>query len=278
MIVELKYSFASCDLIKMPVLLSIGCSSDINETRFGPATRNEYLIHYVVSGKGFFNGNAVGAGEGFLISPNTFEHYYSDKDDPWTYLWFISKDPEMEYFFKMHSAEHKTGIFRFHHKHIVENIIEKLKNSKSNRFFSSTQITEYFLTIYNNCISTANKSFSSSAKVYFDFSVNYINSNLCTEISVEGLCKKLGISQPYLYKIFKNECGRSPKQYILDCKLAYAEQLLVETDLFVSEIAVSVGFFDALAFSRFFSKKTGESPREYRKSARRKGDRGITNE
>lgn len=275
---ELKYSFASYDSVKIPILLSIGYSSDINETKFGPATRNEYLIHYVVSGKGYFNGNVVEEGSGFLISPKTFEHYYADKEDPWTYLWIISKDPDMEYFFKMHSADSKTGIFQFRHKHIVERIIEIMRHSKGECFFSSAQLTEYFLTIYNNCIYTENKSFSSSAKVYFDFSVNYINSNLHTELSVANLCEKLGISQPYLYKVFKNECGLSPKQYMLDRKLTYAEQLLAETDLSVSEIAMSVGFFDVLAFSRFFSKRMGESPREYRKKRGPKFKNEINNE
>ena len=148
---------------------------------------------------------------------------------------------------------------------MVEGIIERVEHSKSGRFYSSSQLTEYFLTIYNNCIYTSDEVFLPNAKVYYDFSVNYINSNLHTDLSVETLCDKLGVSQPYLYKVFKNRCGRSPKQYILDRKQHNAEQLLTNTDLSVFEVALSVGFADAFAFSRFFSKRTGSSPREFRK-------------
>ena len=95
---RLKYSLSAYDSLKAPAILTIGCSSDINETKFGPATRNEYLIHYVVSGKGYFNGSPVGEGEGFLITPHSYEHYYADESDPWAYLWIISKDSEMDFF------------------------------------------------------------------------------------------------------------------------------------------------------------------------------------
>ena len=266
---KIKHHFFSSDNVKIPSLLSMGFSSDTWVTRFGPATRNVYLIHYVVSGKGIFNGNPVEAGNGFLISPRLFEHYFPDEADPWTYLWVISDDPKMETFFRMHNPNKETGIFSFRNKYVVENIIARMKLETSRSFFSTAQLTEWFLNIYNNCVCVPNERVTTSARMYFDFSVNYINSNLHLEGSVEELCKRLGVSQPYLYKIFMAECGRSPKQYILDRKLTYATQLLSDTDFSMSEIATAIGFSDSLSFSRFFSKKTGLSPTAYRKEVRK---------
>ena len=264
------YSFYSVDSVKIPTLLSMGCASDTNETHFGPTMRNEYIIHYVVSGKGYFNGNAVEAGYGFLISPKMVEYYYADQSDPWSYLWIISNDPEMDSFFKMHAPDPKTGIFKFKNKHVVKGIIESMKLAKDQRFFSTAQLTEYFLQIYNNCVYPMDAKLSTNARIYFDFSVNYIDSHMHLNVSVEELCEKLGVSQPYLYKVFKSECGHSPKQYILERKLALSEELLRETDFSVSKISMSVGFCDVLAFSRFFSKKTGLSPSAYRKNMQTK--------
>ena len=62
---------------------SIGFSADINVTKFGPIQRNLYIVHYVTKGKGYFNGNVVNAGQGFLIYPLMMEEYFPDKDDPW---------------------------------------------------------------------------------------------------------------------------------------------------------------------------------------------------
>ena len=58
--------------------------------------------------------------------------------------------------------------------------------------------------------------------------------------------------------------GSSPKKYIAACKLSEAKRLLLETGLRISEVAMAVGFEDALAFSKFFSKNMGVSPTAFR--------------
>lgn len=58
---------------------------------FGPAVRTEYLLHYCVSGKGYYFVNdekyTIEAGDAFLILPNEVTFYQADKEDPWVYLW-----------------------------------------------------------------------------------------------------------------------------------------------------------------------------------------------
>ena len=104
-----------------------------------------------------------------------------------------------------------------------------------------------------------------SEKLYFDYAVEYINNSISSPVTVEELCLRLGISQAYLYRTFKNHVGCSPKQYILQAKLLQAQLLLRESSLSVSEVGSAVGFTDALAFSRFFSARAGCSPSEYRR-------------
>ena len=63
---------------------------------YGPAKRNHYLFHYVLSGKGFLSSNNT-AGEtklykleacqGFLICPGQVNTYYADDKKPWEYAW-----------------------------------------------------------------------------------------------------------------------------------------------------------------------------------------------
>lgn len=265
-----KHEFRSHDSVVIPRYLSVGCSEDPRVTHYGPARRNLYLIHYVISGTGYFNGNTVKAGQGFLITPKMDEHYYPDEKDPWCYLWFISSDPTMEYFFAQYDADKESGIFSFRNVGVVESVMKRLMSETNALRFSYTQILEYFLKIYNHCIYTAPKDKRSNEKLYFDYSVEYINAFLSSPITVEELCLRLGISQAYLYKIFKNNVGCSPKQYILKEKLLHAQLLLAESDLSVSEIGAAVGFSDVLSFSRFFSVRKGCSPTEYRQSVAQK--------
>lgn len=258
-----RYHLIATDSIQIPKIYSIGFSDDIRVTQFGPSVRNQYIIHYVLSGQGSFNGNKVEKGAGFLIVPGMYEEYHADENDPWSYLWIISEDPAIEYFFSRHNANEKTGIFMFHNKYELDRIAYLLTSAP--RVFSTTaQLSEMFLHIFNSCIESNITPQSSVTKIYFDFAVNYIKTNLHLSVSVADLCDAIGITQPYLYKIFKQETGISPKQYISNCKIAEAKKLLINTELSISQIANSVGYENVLDFSKFFSKQMDISPTMYR--------------
>ncbi len=261
------YQLIATDSVQIPKIYSIGFSDDQNVTRYGPSVRNQYIIHYVLSGKGRFNGNRVSKGEGFLIVPGMHEEYHADESEPWSFLWIISEDPAMQYFFSRHHANEKTGIFKFHNSYELDTIVKQLLSATSS-FSSMTQLSELFLHIFSSCIEIESTPKSSTTRIYFDFSVNYIKTNLCLPISVNDLCNTIGITQPYLYRIFRQETGLSPKQYILSCKLAEAKKLLTHTELSISQIANSVGYENVLEFSKFFSKQTNFSPTAYRDMCR----------
>lgn len=241
-------------------LCHIGTSKNINNNCFGPGTRDLYLIHYVVSGKGYFNGNLVKAGQGFLIKPHTFEHYFADIKDPWEYIWVTSKDTEMDKIFPMYNADFETQIFNFSPISALKSVIPTI-NHEHNKVYSAMKAVELFLRIFNS------HSFSQMAlneEEYFKIATNYISSNIYKPIFVKEITDILGVSQPYLYKVFKNRCNMSPKEYINNLKISKAAELLKNTSLNISEIAYSVGYEDPLSFSKFFKNKTGFSPKNYR--------------
>lgn len=58
---------------------------------YGPAVRPNYLIHYILGGKGIYRVGErkyqLGAGEGFLVEPEVLTYYQADVEEPWSYLW-----------------------------------------------------------------------------------------------------------------------------------------------------------------------------------------------
>ena len=257
------YHWIAADLQNTPRIHSLGYSDNPKVTQYASTGRGQYIIHLVLSGKGFFNGNEVCAGQGFLITPHMQEDYHPDAETPWSFLWIISEDPEMQYFFDRFPSEAETGIFPFHNRYEAEAVIARLATIP-NHLPPAPLLSELFLHLFHSCIATETSARPSPAKIYFEFSVNYIKTNLHTPISVDTLCRTVGITQPYLYKIFKKETGDSPKQYISGLKILKAKRLLTETDLSVSRVADSVGFESVIDFSKFFSRQTGMSPSAYR--------------
>lgn len=243
---------------------SMGYCGDTNITYFGPAQRNNYIIHYVISGRGYFNGNPVNTGEGFLITPKMLEHYYYDKDNPWEFVWAIFEEASNgDVLFKEYAADPKTHIFKF--KNI--STLTQMKNTiikNNNKVYRSSELYEKYLHIFNNH-GIEQKNEKDSETMYYNYAINFINSNLFHKITVDELVKRLGISQPYLYNIFIKKATMSPKQYIDTKKTQKAKELLLETSMQITEIANSIGIEDCITFSKFFKKQVGTSPSNFRK-------------
>lgn len=85
------------------------------------------------------------------------------------------------------------------------------------------------------------------------------------QVGKEGLAAALRLSRFQLYRAVRKETGRGPKDWTARRRLNQACRLLRETSRPVSEIATEVGLPDANYFARFFRKRTGFSPRDWRR-------------
>ncbi|WJH37586.1 helix-turn-helix transcriptional regulator [Paenibacillus sp. CC-CFT747] len=77
------------------------------------------------------------------------------------------------------------------------------------------------------------------------------------------MAQTLGYHRTYLSKIFKQQTGLSPMNFLLKIRMERA-RLLLEKPLTIEQVASSVGFSDALYFSKQFKKWYGASPSDYR--------------
>lgn len=83
---------------------------------------------------------------------------------------------------------------------------------------------------------------------------NYIDQNIYSKITVEGIADFFNISSRYLHKIFTEELDISPKQYILIKKLEEGFRLVENTSLSINEIAGVLCFNSQSHFSNAFYK------------------------
>lgn len=87
-------------------------------------------------------------------------------------------------------------------------------------------------------------------------------------LTLKELSTILGYSEKYASEVFRKYMGLSFSEYLKQQHLAKATQLLNEQHLTIAQIAESVGFSDAYAFSHFFKRTIGCSPSEFRKQHR----------
>lgn len=96
--------------------------------------------------------------------------------------------------------------------------------------------------------------------------ITYIRTHLADALSISDLADRAYLSPSGFRRAFVAYTGKSPSDFIQNARMELAEQLLRDTDMRVSAVASSVGYNDALYFSRIFSKHFGESPMQYRKN------------
>ena len=250
----------------------VGCSDDARLTRYGPARREPLIVHYCISGAGFFNGNRVKGGEGFLIRPNQLVEYHPDEDDPWAFFWFIVETDSAEELLRLFPEDPETGIFCYS---FVEEMREQfhLLKTRDPATVSPLDNAELFLKILQRQVSseTAGRK-QNRATRQAQYAKSYLENNCSARVSVLELARHMNMSQPNLYKMFTREFGVSPKMYLNEYRIRQAKILLEETDLNISQVADAVGYDDVLVFSSFFSKKVGCAPTVYRKQNAKNGE------
>ena len=266
----MTYEIYSLDRMPQISILSMGCAHEPAYTKSGPIRRNAFVIHYCLSGHGYYLGNRVDEGQGFIFLPGDTVEYYPSKSDPWRYLWFIIDTPDPEFFLKYYDLDRSTGIFRYDFTDVIE---EQYRSIRRSRVFSVDPAES--LLAYLNILKhhSASRSKNSKATVYAKSAKDFIETNYHRHPTIAELARHLNISQSYLYRVFFEEYGMSPKEYLNRFCMDQAKMLLRTSDLNISQIATSVGYSDVLAFSAFFSKRKGCSPTAYRARVRGDGER-----
>ncbi|OJJ22328.1 hypothetical protein BKI52_06495 [marine bacterium AO1-C] len=91
-----------------------------------------------------------------------------------------------------------------------------------------------------------------------------IEAHLYSNITIQELAQLTNLSESSFKREFKKAYDDSPANYLRQQKLRKAEELLLVSELNVTQITFECGFNDVAHFSRLFKNKYGQSPSNYR--------------
>lgn len=238
---------------------------------FGPASREYYLMHFILYGKGIFKIEDkiynLKKGHIFIIRPSEITYYEADKKEPWKYIWIGFNLNKKSVLFEKSSFLNKDILYSPSSEYIFKSMLESEKHEVSKEIFLTSRLYELFSIL----IEEGNtKLINNFPKIYVMKAESYILSNYMHDITVESISKFLGINRGYFYTIFKKATGKSPKQYIIDVRLEKAARFLLENNFTPGEAARSTGYSDIFNFSKIFKRKFGVAPSYYKEKIKGK--------
>lgn len=244
---------------------------------FGPATRNHYLFHYIISGTGtLMADNAKGetqtysikSGQGFLIFPGQITTYYADANLPWEYVWIEFDGLRVKEALDLTELSVNTPVYHPHSKDLREQLINEMlyivHHAKESPFHLIGHLYLFLDYLTQSAKSTKLVQCSKMSDYYIKEAINYIEQNFQNNITIEDIAAVCGINRSYFGKIFRNSIGRSPQEFLMNYRMVKATELLKLTSLSIAEIGSAVGYENQLHFSRAFKTIYGISPREWR--------------
>lgn len=242
---------------------------------YGPIRRTEFLLHYILKGKGVYEVDGktyhLGKHDAFLIYPDELTYYEADKTDPWTYIWIGFDGIKAESCLNYASLNRENRSCKFECEDLLTEYVYGMLNACQLTYANDLKREGYLYLFLSALIHEKHENNSQvnivhdyPYQVYVEHALEFIEHNYEKNIKINDIANYIGINRSYLTNSFKKSMSMSPQDYLLNYRMSKACGLLKTTNLPVSTIANQVGYEDPLTFSKVFKKHYEVSPKTYR--------------
>lgn len=97
-----------------------------------------------------------------------------------------------------------------------------------------------------------------------DGAIEYINENLTKDLTLAEIAHVAEMNPYYFSCAFKQSTGIPPHRYVMNSRIERAKKLLMDDELPLVEVGLSVGFQNQSHFTTLFHKRTGVTPKAFR--------------
>ncbi|MGN8896513.1 AraC family transcriptional regulator [Flavonifractor sp. HCP28S3_F3] len=250
---------------------------------FGPFIRNHYLFHYVISGRGSLDATAedgvttrryeIQAGQGFLICPGLINTYFADEHDPWKYVWVEFDGLRASESLRYAGLTAAQPIYRADDEAQSAQVRDLMLYIAEHSDASALHLIGYLCLFVDALMQSSSTRVSAQENQLKDFyiqeAVNYIEQNYQRNLTVEEVADACRLNRSYFSKLFKDNVGCPPQEFLIRVRLAKAAELMCSSNAPISEIAVRCGYSNQFHFSRAFKKHYGVPPQKWRAQNRK---------
>ncbi|MDO5551560.1 MAG: AraC family transcriptional regulator [Lachnospiraceae bacterium] len=251
---------------------------------YGPAARNHFLFHYIISGTGTLMADDVSgatqtyqikSGQGFMLFPGQISTYIADRNLPWEYTWVEFDGLRAKEAIEIAGLSPDKPVYHAQYRDLREIMMSEMLYLVQHKDMAPFHLIGHlylFLDAFTRSISSMNTTKGGRLRdFYIHEALTFIEQNFQNDISVEDIADSCGLNRSYFGKIFKESVGKTTQEFLMTYRMTKATELLKLTQLSISDISNAVGYSNPLHFSRAFKNVYGISPREWRNRNPTKG-------
>lgn len=243
---------------------------------YGPAVRDYYLLHVVVQGCGVLTNArgtfAVGAGQGFLISPGETTVYRADGQTPWHYLWAGFAGDGLDAAFAAlglgpDAPVVALGAEKEAAQEVIRSLCRDAARLRAGELAAAGGVYR-LLALLGECAREGLPGLT-QAQRHYRRALWLLESSPAGETpGVAALARGVGLSRSQLYRVFEEVCGQTPQAVLIQRRLRQAVRLLEQTDLPLEAVAAAAGYSSAARLCDAFRAARMGRPGDYRASSR----------
>ena len=233
-----------------------------------------YQFEYVVSGQGSIEINNrtlnLSAGDFFFIRKNETRTIRTNKNDPMVKLYISAKGEPLDSILSAYNFNEDALVLKVDLKEQFDEIIEIIKTSTESIPDICNRLSVIILQIIQKVHKQRKKVLSDRTQDVALRILDYIESNLNRNLTLDELCRQFFLGKTQLISVFKRKHRQTPLSYHQKRKIDVAKNYLRISGIKTADLAEFLGFSDAIYFSKVFKKHTGMTVREYKSAIKKK--------
>ena len=176
---------------------------------YGPAARPNYILHYVMKGKGIYQVGEtkypLKEGQAFLIEPESLTFYQADKTDPWSYLWVGFGGTEAQRFVRDLGLNSRQLTCECEYgeelKEIVFEMLHHTCSTAENLYYLQGKLYQFFSVLARG-IEIQQYADDTKESIHVQEAIAYIKNYYSQKITVEDIANYLALNRSYFITIF----------------------------------------------------------------------------
>ena len=223
-----------------------------------------WTFEYILSGKGYLQL----AGETYTLEPGDMyvlpkglaHRYWADEKTPWRKRFFVVNGSLVNHLLQLYRLDSTYYIPTCESRQWFDRMYELHKSRSPESHERGAILLHELLISLSRRVNPPDRPYSQPVQK----AVYYLRQHIEQPVRMDEVAVAAGRSKSQLSRVFRDEVGLTPYDYLIQLRMDQARSMLSLTAFTIAEIADRLCYADAYYFSNAFKQRFGMSPKAFR--------------